>query len=51
MQKFDAKDLRILRALQRDSGTAVADLATQIGLSINACWRRVKRLQEEAIDR
>jgi len=33
MQKYDEKDLRILRALQRDSTAAVADLAAQIGLS------------------
>ena len=51
MQRYDAKDLRILRVLQVDSTAAVADLAAQIGLSINACWRRVKRLQDETIDR
>ncbi len=51
MQRYDAKDLRILRILQVDSTSAVADLAAQIGLSINACWRRVKRLQDETIDR
>ena len=31
MQKYDAKDLRILRALQRDSTAAVTDLAAQLG--------------------
>lgn len=49
--KLDAKDMRILRVLQRDSTTAIADLAAQIGLSVNACWRRVKRLQEDVVAR
>ena len=43
--------MRILRVLQRDSTTAIADLAAQIGLSVNACWRRVKRLQEDVVAR
>ncbi len=49
--KLDAKDMRLLRVLQRDSTTAIADLAAQIGLSVNACWRRVKRLQEHVVAR
>lgn len=49
MQNFDKKDLVILRWLQRDSTTAIVDLADEVGLSINACWRRVRRLQDEVI--
>lgn len=49
MQKFDSKDLGILRILQRDASVSVADLAEQIDLSVNACWRRVRRLQEEVV--
>mgnify|MGYP001322260487 CR=1 FL=1 len=51
MQNFDSKDLRILRMLQRDGSVPVADIAEQIDLSVNACWRRVKRLQEEVVAR
>ena len=51
MQNFDSKDLRILRMLQRDSAVPVADIAEQIDLSVNACWRRVKRLHEETVAR
>ena len=51
MQNFDSKDLRILRMLQRDVSLPVADIAEQIDLSVNACWRRVKRLQEETVAR
>ena len=51
MQNFDSKDLRILRMLQRDGAVPVADIAEQIDLSVNACWRRVKRLQEETLAR
>ena len=51
MQNFDSKDLRILRMLQRDGAVPVADIAEQIDLSVNACWRRVKRLQEETVAR
>ena len=49
MQNFDKKDLVLLRWLQRDSTTAIVDLADEVGLSINACWRRVRRLQDEVI--
>ena len=51
MQNFDSKDLRILRMLQRDGSFPVAVIAEQIDLSVNACWRRVKRLQEETVAR
>lgn len=49
MQNFDKKDLTILKWLQQDSSIAVADLADKIGLSVNACWRRVRRLQDDVI--
>jgi Lrp/AsnC family transcriptional regulator len=49
MQNFDKKDLAILRRMQADNSVAVADLAEEIGLSVNACWRRVRRLQDEVV--
>jgi Lrp/AsnC family transcriptional regulator len=51
MQELDAKDLHILRILQRDSSVSAADIAEKVHLSVNACWRRIKRLQLEIIDK
>ena len=48
---IDRYDHRILQQLQRNTDIAVAELADQIGLSTNACWRRIKRLEEEGIIR
>nr|AGU11421.1 Winged helix-turn-helix DNA-binding [uncultured organism] len=42
---FDDIDLRILTSLQRDSALSQRDLAELVGLSQNACWRRLQRLQ------
>jgi Lrp/AsnC family transcriptional regulator len=46
---MDDKDRRILRELQRDASVSIEDLAEKIHLSRNACWRRVKRLEEQGI--
>jgi Lrp/AsnC family transcriptional regulator len=51
MQELDAKDLHILRILQRDSSVSAADIAEKVHLSVNACWRRIKRLQQEVIEK
>lgn len=47
MSKIDKLDAKILRALQSDASQSVTDLAETIGLSTNACWKRVKRLEDE----
>jgi Lrp/AsnC family transcriptional regulator len=44
---LDAIDLRVLGLLQEDASLSVADVAEAIHLSQNACWRRIKRLEEE----
>lgn len=49
MRKCDIIDLRILTALQRDSGLSQRELAERIGLSQNACWRRLQALQAAGI--
>ncbi|HLI12007.1 MAG TPA: Lrp/AsnC family transcriptional regulator [Alphaproteobacteria bacterium] len=49
--ELDSTDLRILNALQTDSSRSVAELAAEARLSPNACWRRVKRLEEEGVIR
>jgi Lrp/AsnC family transcriptional regulator len=51
MTKFDRYDRQILSRLQQDASLAVADIADEVGLSTNACWRRIKRLEETGIIR
>jgi len=48
---MDAKDRQILTELQRDASLSIEDLAAKIHLSRNACWRRVKLLEEQGIIR
>lgn len=47
--KLDHVDIRLLGEMQRDAGLSQRDLAERVGLSQNACWRRLKRLQENDI--
>ena len=46
---LDSIDHRILRELQRDAARPVEDLGDTIGLSRNATWRRIKRLEDDGI--
>ena len=48
-QKIDHFDARILRELQVDGTLTQRDLALRVGLSQNACWRRLKALEEEGV--
>lgn len=48
---IDPKDKAILRELQIDSSMTIEDLAARVHLSRNACWRRVKALEEAGIIR
>lgn len=48
-EKIDQTDTRILRELQIDSSLSQRELAERVGLSQNACWRRVKLLEERGI--
>ncbi|MBO9455220.1 Lrp/AsnC family transcriptional regulator [Paracoccus sp. R12_1] len=43
--KLDHFDFRILEELQRDAGLPQRALAEKVGLSQNACWRRLKTLE------
>lgn len=45
----DHIDLNILRALQRDASLSQRELADVVGLSQNACWRRLKVLNDKKI--
>ena len=48
---IDPKDRDILREIQRDSAQSIEELAGKINLSRNACWRRVKTLEEKGVIR
>jgi len=43
---IDSIDRKILLCLQRNGDLSQRDVAEQVGLSQNACWRRMKRLTE-----
>ncbi|MGE0007948.1 MAG: Lrp/AsnC family transcriptional regulator [Parvibaculaceae bacterium] len=48
---LDKPDRAILAELQRDATLTVDQLAERINLSRNACWRRVKALEEAGVIR
>jgi Lrp/AsnC family transcriptional regulator len=43
-EKIDAFDLKILTHLQSNAHLSQRELAEKVGLSQNACWRRLQRL-------
>lgn len=49
MEKLDEIDRRILRHLQSDASLSQRELAERVGLSQNACWRRLTRLKEAGL--
>ena len=50
-KKLDQIDVRILQALQNDSSLSQRQLAERVGLSPNACWRRLQAIQASGIIR
>lgn len=49
--ELDSLDTAILRALQQDCSQAVSAIAERVHLSQNACWRRIRRMEEEGVIR
>lgn len=47
--EIDRIDRKILMTLQTDASLSQRALAEQVGLSQNACWRRLQRLQAEGV--
>lgn len=45
----DSIDAAILRVLQQDAGLSQREVAERVGLSQNACWRRIGRLREAGV--
>jgi Lrp/AsnC family transcriptional regulator len=48
-EKLDSIDRSILRCLQKDASLSQREVAEQVGLSQNACWRRIKALQDSGL--
>ncbi len=48
---IDDTDRRILRELQRDASLGVEVVGERVGLSRNACWRRIRRMEEDGVIR
>lgn len=51
MEKIDEIDRKILACLQKDGSISQRDLAERVGLSQNACWRRLQRLNTTGLIR
>lgn len=47
--KTDLIDRRLLRELQKDATLSQRELAERVGLSQNACWRRLKALNDAGV--
>ncbi|GBQ26987.1 Lrp/AsnC family transcriptional regulator [Gluconacetobacter azotocaptans] len=50
-EKMDHFDRALLRALQKDATLSQRELADIVGLSQNACWRRLHALRERGLVR
>jgi Lrp/AsnC family transcriptional regulator len=48
---MDSIDRKLLSLLQDDASIPLQDMATRVGLSVNPCWRRIKRMESEGIIR
>jgi len=48
-EKIDSIDLSLLRELQRHATLSQRELADRVGVSQNACWRRLKALDDSGV--
>jgi len=49
MRNIDDTDRQILKILQADSTISLEAIAEQLSVSVNTCWRRVRRLEDDGI--
>ena len=49
MHNIDNIDRRLLRLMQHDPTASTANLASVVGLTKASCWRRIERLEANAI--
>lgn len=47
--QLDSIDWSILRELQADASLPVHEVGERVGLSHNACWRRIRRLEDSGV--
>jgi Lrp/AsnC family transcriptional regulator len=48
-ENLHKNDIKILSILQTDATRSLDSIAEEIGVSLNTCWRRVRRLEEGGI--
>jgi len=48
-ESLDAKNRSILNFLQKDASVSIEQLAEKVSLSRNACWRRVRALEDAGL--
>ena len=51
MVKLDDLDRKILALLQEDASLPIQQIAEQVGLSVNPCWRRIRRMETDGVIR
>ena len=49
METIDQMDRALLRIVQKDANLSVEEVGAAVGLSRNACWRRLRRMEEAGI--
>jgi Lrp/AsnC family transcriptional regulator len=49
LTELDTIDLKILDLLQTDASLPIAEISERVNLSQNACWRRIKQLEERGV--
>jgi len=49
--KLDDLDRKILALLQDDASLPIQQIADQVGLSVNPCWRRIRRMEADGVIR
>jgi Lrp/AsnC family transcriptional regulator len=49
MTRLDKLDRQILQLLQQDASIPIQQVADQVGLSVNPCWRRIRRMEAEGV--
>ncbi len=47
--QLDSIDWAILREVQADASLPVHEVGERVGLSHNACWRRIRRLEDSGV--
>ena len=49
MNKLDKIDRQILALLQDDASVPIQQIADQVGLSVNPCWRRIRQMEQAGV--